>query len=840
MSTFSEKAQKLRERGFNLGAALDATEQNTVGGGLFQRFTHATIYWHPVMGAEAHEVHGGILGRYMKMGGPAVNPATGRRDLGFPLSDETETRVGRFAVSYFEFGALLWKHGAGAIYGDFYKEWIRQGAETGPLGYPISEEIAVAGGQAIFFEFACLFRGPVSGNQMLQFDYAFPRPGSPDFVSLTGAKLTVSLHGGGTTEGALKSLPTTLFQDRFFLSPTGRPFANPIGLSFSTGLPVSVGTMAPGQVLTDRTLYDVVFKLAPGDFPAVAPHAIYAKISWQSFGAMHATDIHVSTRLDGFKAKLSNAGRGEGAAAFNNYNDNFRDLIRYANRLHANGQLDVILATGDLVDYQFEEGDWRGPGDHAQHGGNFAYFLKFLLGQAPSPDGGKHEELRVPLLTTLGNHDYRGFRYLLNFDVSVTGADDPTIRNFAPMNLMDKEADAIQGGFKTVSQDAAINMAKIDASLDFYHRRVGTNNVVKQLGDHRIVMLDTRWDNDMVDTKWEALQIALGVGTSESQRNFADGNPDSIGVSDEGRRLLKQALAENPAGVVLVGMHAPPLNPAGNEFPHYFRATEHSSLERVGEAVQTGLGFNNVVARDEIAGFLLRHDPAGWSSYSGWRNTKGKDYFAKGQVGHLLDFGSAQRNEEEFLQICAGVGVPRKVDAVLFGHGHYRADFHVGWDDAKKQFEFYFDFFTENPAEYYNSRKLGFTDPVGIRLRLGAPLNGKPGDIDTAWGKAKSLDVVPYQAPLSLATDKRQWWETHRPLLLQTGAVGPMEANQRRETVAGKKRSYPGPSFMGRRVIEVNGNVIQRIKYTTMTEIRQALTATMAGAKGLAAGALSK
>ena len=590
--------------------------------------------------------------------------------------------------------------------------------------------------------------------------------------------------------------------------------------------------MAPGQALDDRTLYDIVFKLGPGDFPVVGPHAIYAKSSWQDFGAMHATDMHVSERLDSFKATLTKAGRGDGAAAFNNYNDNFRDLIRYANGLHASGQLDVIIATGDLVDYQFEEGDWRGPEDHPQHGGNFAYFLKILLGQAPSADGRKHEELRVPLLTTLGNHDYRSFRYVLNFDVSVAVFDDPTIRNFQPMNLMDKDADAIQGGFKTVSQGAAINMARVNAKLDFYHRRVGASDVVKRLGDHRIVMLDTRWDRDMVDSTWEALKIGLGFGTSESQRNFADGNPDSLGVSDAGRNLLKQTLGENPAGVVLVGMHAPPLNPSGNEFPHYFRETEHASLERVGEALPTGTGFNNFVARDEIAGFLLRRDAVGWSSYSGWRNTKGKSYFAKGRVGDLLDFGSAQLHEEEFLQICAGAGVPRKVDAVLFGHGHYRADFRVDWDATEKKIEFYFDFFTENPTEYYNSRKIGIQDPVGIRVRLGAALKGKPSDIDTGWGKAKSLEIPPYQAPLSLATDKRQWWEKHRPLLLQTGAVGPMDVNQRRETVAGKKRTYPGPSFLGCRLIDVKGNVIHRIKYATMSEIRRALPVST-GAEGL-------
>jgi uncharacterized protein with LGFP repeats len=141
VSKISEKVQKLRERAFDLGPALDATEQSTVGGGLFQRFAHATVYWHPVMGAEAHEVHGGILGRYNKMGGPGVNPATSRRDLGFPLSDETATRVGRYAVSFFEFGALLWKHGAGAICGDFYKNGSGKALKPGHWVIPFPKRL---------------------------------------------------------------------------------------------------------------------------------------------------------------------------------------------------------------------------------------------------------------------------------------------------------------------------------------------------------------------------------------------------------------------------------------------------------------------------------------------------------------------------------------------------------------------------------------------------------------------------------------------------------------------------------------------------------------------------
>jgi hypothetical protein len=60
MSNISEKVQKLRQAAFDPDAALDAMEQSNVGGGIFAR--------------------------YVKMSGPAANPATNRRDLGIPRS----------------------------------------------------------------------------------------------------------------------------------------------------------------------------------------------------------------------------------------------------------------------------------------------------------------------------------------------------------------------------------------------------------------------------------------------------------------------------------------------------------------------------------------------------------------------------------------------------------------------------------------------------------------------------------------------------------------------------------------------------------------------------------
>ncbi|MDQ2776562.1 MAG: hypothetical protein M3Y57_16840 [Acidobacteriota bacterium] len=85
-----EKCANLKAKGFDLGQPT-GPEQTAGFGGTFRSYQNGNIYWHPVMGASAHEVHGGILSLYLANGGPGVNPKTGVRQFGFPLSDELAT-----------------------------------------------------------------------------------------------------------------------------------------------------------------------------------------------------------------------------------------------------------------------------------------------------------------------------------------------------------------------------------------------------------------------------------------------------------------------------------------------------------------------------------------------------------------------------------------------------------------------------------------------------------------------------------------------------------------------------------------------------------------------------
>ena len=106
---------------------------------------------------------------------------------------------------------------------------------------------------------------------------------------------------------------------------------------------------------------------------------------------------------------------------FNNFNDNFRAFISYANKLHRLGELDFIIITGDIVDYifenKFEEINVFGHNvgipvsDMTYNSNNFVYFENIVKGLSGKPDMVRNEELKVPIFTSLGNHDYRVAAY---------------------------------------------------------------------------------------------------------------------------------------------------------------------------------------------------------------------------------------------------------------------------------------------------------------------------------------------------------------------------------------------------------------------------------------------
>lgn len=116
------------------------------GGGRYNTFQRALLYWSP--GTGAHEVHGAIAQRWTALGRDAG-------PLGFPATDELTTpdRIGR----YNHFGAggsVYWspRSGAWEVYGAIRVRWSGLGWERSYLGYPTSGEFDVPGGRRTDFQ----------------------------------------------------------------------------------------------------------------------------------------------------------------------------------------------------------------------------------------------------------------------------------------------------------------------------------------------------------------------------------------------------------------------------------------------------------------------------------------------------------------------------------------------------------------------------------------------------------------------------------------------------------------------------------------------------------------
>ncbi|WP_432534868.1 SpoIID/LytB domain-containing protein [Kineococcus arenarius] len=132
------------------------TEEAALGvrGGAGQQFLGGSLYWSPATGA--HEVHGAIRDRWAALGWE-------RSWLGYPVSDERRLAGG--AYSLFEGGSVYWSPatGAHAVRGAIRDAWARQGWETGPLGYPTSDEYDVPGGKRSDFQGGSITWTPAGG-----------------------------------------------------------------------------------------------------------------------------------------------------------------------------------------------------------------------------------------------------------------------------------------------------------------------------------------------------------------------------------------------------------------------------------------------------------------------------------------------------------------------------------------------------------------------------------------------------------------------------------------------------------------------------------------------------
>ncbi len=120
------------------------------GVGRYNDFQNGSIYWTPATGAQS--VQGAIKAKWAQ-----DQWETGF--LGYPLTDERTTPDGLGRYNHLQGGSLYWTPttGAHSVQGAIRDTWAAQGWETGPLGYPISDEYTVPGGRQSDFQHGSLF-----------------------------------------------------------------------------------------------------------------------------------------------------------------------------------------------------------------------------------------------------------------------------------------------------------------------------------------------------------------------------------------------------------------------------------------------------------------------------------------------------------------------------------------------------------------------------------------------------------------------------------------------------------------------------------------------------------
>lgn len=835
------KVSQLRQVNFDLGAQQSA-EGDCGYGGQRQTFANATIYYHSVMGSSAHEVHGGIRTKYLSLGGHDLNREWGERLFGFPLTDETNSADGMCRVSRFEWGAIYWTFGCTWVFGKIYQEYERMGAEAGRMGYPISEPVRLSGGVVSFFEHGLMYCGQKSNNQVIEIRYGFPQLGQPWLIPLgtlaSRKVISFSFYHSLMNANIAGHLLEDIFNGRLFLKETAGNNQIPLRFEFSDmqqqpGVTPAMSQFQSAVRVADESavrqskLYDVVLKVKDRSH-TIAAHALYFKDDWNTFRFIHATDVHVSRRLDTFRKFFRDRSMHDAERHFNNFNDNFRAFIRYANKLHKRHELDFVVITGDLVDYIFEDG-----GKH-YYNNNFVFFSDMVLGKTGQPDLIPNEELRVPIFTALGNHDYRVRAYYPLFTMDIPVVSDKVMEQFSSMNLNKEEAKLLtEHHLKLadgkVSVDRAAEMTTPDrenrgGSLNYYFRHINRDSsYVINLGVHRIVMIDGKWDAEPIEGYRDAIEYLLGC-KGEATDNFADSSPDSVGVSTAEVEMIGESLQGN--GLVVVCMHAPIVNPKHSEYSwflrEYMRSDGHLPLKkqmgwylfrRDSDAFMNPLVFSGRLRID-----LTRDAYLGWSRDQTF-------YFHQGNGSELLDYGVMRGNQELFLKKVSGVQNNTKpVDLILSGHVHKNFEVRLLYNEQNGKFRFSHEFFTENPAVYYHSYDMDTGDALVHNLMLSEvneffseksmlihiqvtdqaaigelPVQNQSG----VW----SLRTRPYPLTLNSQNDhaKRQWWwNSVRPLLIQTAALGPSEYLRAAEHQ---------PDFRGCRLVSVSQGVIENIRY---------------------------
>jgi len=768
-----KKVAELNRQGFNIGRTFGNEQKFEPG--YVQDFENATIFYSTRYRA-ARALWGTIRDKYKK-GASSDSRYLYDEELGFPTWEMRPTVDMRCNMASFSNGVMYDIYGCVKVFSDIHDQWKKAGGHSGKFGYPVSDVLSLGGGHIVFFEFGAIYKGNHKKNVFIEILYNFPTLGQPlitsegdflktQFISLSCNQgviekmdalelFTSLLHGVFFFRSVKDRKEILLFPDKNTLQKKKGKERNKItwSIAFKT---------APGTTLANQTLYDICIILPSTTKIIISPHCFYLRDSWTDFKFIHATDIHVSRRVDSFRKVLAGKKIKTGSKELVNFNDSFRQFIQYANTLHKKGELDFIMITGDLVDFDFESSFVKN-----YQTDNFVFLESLITGTASDDDLEASDELIVPVFTALGNHDYRTVPYSLISRVLIPDAIADQIKNWSKKaaeyidngtvykieqlfekgidELKDVIVDGINKGKSFFDRITGSEGNPIDMTRDVADQTSTFNLLTKEgmalltrsqqelTGEEAREFIDPDEGNKngnldyyfrylnaaptyevklgkhsliMIDGKWDKDTVgylAEGImGTigigSEEKIHFSQSTPESIGFVKSEIDLLKGRL--NRDGLVIVGVHAPLINGGGGDYPYFFR---ESIRENAGRAFSEEM-HRYIYNRTRKSLELVKKNAFAYIP------VKDNGTWMKGETGHfhlgngddLLDYGVMRNLRQQFLKACAGIGVSRPADLIFSGHIHVNWECRIKWDKEKKKFRFYSDFYTENPKQYYN------------------------------------------------------------------------------------------------------------------------------------------
>jgi uncharacterized protein with LGFP repeats len=140
-----------------LGSPTSDEQATNPAAGRFAHFERGSIYWSPSTGA--HNVQGFIYQKWAALGYE-------RSFLGYPTTDDAPTSPAGGYYSKFQKGAIFWSQATGAhnVQGAIFDRWAALGYERSYLGYPTSDDHAVAGGYRSDFQNGFIFYNSSNGQ----------------------------------------------------------------------------------------------------------------------------------------------------------------------------------------------------------------------------------------------------------------------------------------------------------------------------------------------------------------------------------------------------------------------------------------------------------------------------------------------------------------------------------------------------------------------------------------------------------------------------------------------------------------------------------------------------